>query len=99
MKDLIERSYEAIKDRGLINKDTLIIDFVNKLKEEVSEIEELCDKNGLVRFVDMEKFLNEWSDAMSVCFNFFTHYSVDIENIFKSNVEKNETRAKKTLSK
>lgn len=94
MKDLINRSYEAIKARGLINKETLIIDFINKLKEEVGEIEELCDDQGRVRVMDMEKFLNEWGDVLTVCLNFFTHYGVDIKNILKSNIKKNEARAK-----
>ena len=92
MKDLIERSYQAIRKRGLIDENTLFKDFIRKLEEEVIEVEIITDVDGLVKFTEVEHFIEEWIDVFTVCHMFFKHFNIDYKKEFEKCVIKNETR-------
>ena len=87
MKDLIIRSYEAIKKRGLITKNTLKTQFVQKMFDECSEVDdELYDLNP------ESKYIEEVTDLATVCIMQIHHLGYDFEKEFEKTVIKNETR-------
>jgi hypothetical protein len=100
MKDfnkLIQRSYEAIKARGLINENTLIIDFTDKMQEELKEIKELLDQKGTLKFKNIKKFAEEVNDLRTVCVMCLNHYGFNPIDEFEKGVIKNEKRAKSRI--
>lgn len=46
LEDLIKRNYEATVRRGLITPRTMLKDFIAKMREEVTELEESLDTDG-----------------------------------------------------
>ena len=93
MKNLFERHYQAIVKRGLINDDTNLDDFLDKLDEEVFELKESID------FWVTEKFKQESIDCICVLTNMLQHYGVDIESELIKNIEIQEKRAYETNKK
>lgn len=97
MKDfnqLIERSYQAIKDRGLIKPETKKQDFVLKMHEELDEIKtEIFYYDGFDSAI--EKYIEECIDLATVCFMQVKHLGYDPINEFEKVVIKNEKRANK----
>ena len=89
-KQLINRSYQAIVNRGLITKTTQKAQFIIKLKEELQEVVDayiLEDKTE-------DDYAEELTDLATVCIMQLTHLGYDFEEEFKKCVEKNERRAK-----
>jgi hypothetical protein len=94
MKDfnkLIERSYESIKKRGLINEHTQIHDFVKKIKEEHQEFLDEWEKGV---FVDdhTDPFYLELMGSIVSQLMLLRFLKVDILRLFEIIVIKNETR-------
>ena len=83
MKDLISRSYDAIRKRGLINADTDGHDFIKKMEEELKEIKEA---------LTFENHIEETVDLMTVCIMSLYHHGFDPVEEFKKEVIKNEGR-------
>lgn len=86
MKDLIERSYQAIRKRGKITNETSDIEFINKMGEEFREIKyahKLKFKQGVIA---------EAVDLASVCINFLTHKGINFEKEFEDCIKYQETR-------
>lgn len=79
MKKIIEENYKVTVNRGLITEKTKIVDFLNKIDEEVRE------------FKDSLEF-HELADIILVCFNIAKHYNVDIEKQLINNINKNKNR-------
>lgn len=86
MKELIERSYQAIRNRGLINDNTHELEFLLKAKEELSECTE-C-------FAHHEKYIEELTDLATVCIMQIRHLGYDFEKEFEKVIIKYEKRAK-----
>lgn len=86
MKKIIEFNYQSTVNRGLINEDTTINDFINKIKEEESE---MIDESYNV---ESDLFANELADLIMVCFNIARHYKIDIERHILNNILKNMKR-------
>ena len=85
MKNIIEENYKSIVKRGLINGTTTKLDFLNKIYEEVNELEE-C-------FLDLHFDINEeLADVILVCLNIAKHYNIDIENELLTKIEINKNR-------
>jgi hypothetical protein len=84
MKELIERSYKAIRDRGLIDENTNKYHFLLKMDDELSEV---FDAKSF------DEFIHETTDLMTVCTMALTHFGFDPIKEFKKVVEKNEKRA------
>lgn len=87
MKDLIKRSYEAIKARGLIDNHTTQEDFYIKMVEELKEFYEA------IRFDDNIAKKEEVTDLMTVCCMYLVNIGVDPIQEFEKVVIKNEKRA------
>ena len=85
---LIERSYLAIKERGLIKNDTIESEFYLKMKEELLEI---CNS-----FLESkERYIEECIDLATVCLMQVYHLGFDVSEQFIKVIEKNEKRANK----
>jgi len=80
---LIQRSYAATKKRGLIDENTDIFDFEDKIYEEYLEIVETKTLDDMAR---------EVVDLIAVCMNFLTNYGFDVEKEFEKCVLHQETR-------
>lgn len=69
IEQIIERNYKATVSRGLISELTGFKDFINKLKEEVTELE-------------AEKFTDnmpvEMADVALVIFAMAEHYNINL---------------------
>lgn len=86
MEQLINRSYEAIKARGLIKDDTIESEFFLKMKEELIEISS--------SFGDEKHYIEECTDLATVCFMQIMHLGYNPIEEFEKCVLKNERRAK-----
>lgn len=91
MKDLIEDSYSAIVNRGIINEQTSVQDFLDKLDEEASELKEYYHTFNALD-------AQEIADVIIVCLNMSKHYGIDIEGevIKKIQINKNRTNGKQS---
>ena len=89
MKDLISDNYQSIVDRGLISPTTTLFEFLDKLEEEVEELE----KEAL-RPKQYSNLPEELADVIMVCLNMAKHYNIDIEQEIKTKIKINKYRAK-----
>ena len=94
MEQLINRSYKAIKDRGLITNKTKKSDFIKKLHEELYECE-LTQLSGYGKNKEVD-YIEELIDLSTVCFMQVLHLGYDPIKEFEKVVIKNENRAKCT---
>lgn len=90
MKKLLDRSYQALLDRGVINSITTRGDFIEKIDEESNEI-----KEAYYKALPQAKYVEELTDLATVCIMQIHHLGGDFEREFEKGVEKNENRAKK----
>ena len=92
MKDLIERSYLAIRKRGKITDVTSIDEFTRKMREELYEIEheQFCVENGQGHILD--NYVSECIDLANVCFMQIKKLGFDPISEFEKCVIHNETR-------
>lgn len=90
MQELFERHYQAIVEQGLINDNTEVKDFINKMHEEFTEIRTLYDNFEY----NTREFDQEIIDLMCVCANSLIHYGINIEQELLKNIEKQEQCAK-----
>lgn len=98
MKELIIRSYEAIKKRGLITDKTTIDDFLKKIREELYEAEH---ENFLINnwsAADLNKYVEELTDLATVAIMQIQHLGYDFITEFEKVVLKNEQRAENKLN-
>ena len=89
MKDLIERSYQSIRKRGLINEDTTNSNFVEKMFDKCSEIEDELYKHN-----PESKYIEEVTELANVCILQIRHLGYDFESEFEKVIIKNENRSK-----
>lgn len=88
MKDLINRSYEAIKGRGLIRDSTIESEFFIKMKEELTEIAGSFSEGE-------SRYIEEVTDLATVCIMQIHHLGYNFIEEFQKVVEKNEQRVQK----
>ena len=92
MKKLIQRSYNAIRKRGLIKDETSIQEFVSKMIEEDSEFMQLY----IERCHDIQNLsrdeISELIDSITVRVMLLHHLGYDFETEFEKIVIKNESR-------
>ena len=88
LEDLIKRNYEATVRRGLITPRTMLKDYIAKMREEVTELEESLDTDGT--FGVKEAF-----DCFLVAGSMLTHY--DLFHRLEEKVIINEKRAEMSL--
>tara|TARA_Y100000592_G_C5416390_1_gene290848 strand:+ start:786 stop:1064 length:279 start_codon:yes stop_codon:yes gene_type:complete len=89
MKELISDNYQSIVDRGFITPTTTLFEFLDKLDEEVKELE----KEAL-RPKQYSNLPEELADVIMVCLNLAKHYDIDIEQEIKNKIKINKYRAK-----
>ena len=90
MEQLINRSYEAIKKRGLIKDNTCKKDFIDKMHEELWEIQlSFMDSFGKNK---EQHYIEECIDLATVCFMQVLHLGYDPIKEFEKVVIKNEKR-------
>lgn len=83
MKNLIEENYKSIVKRGLITEETKEQEFIDKIYEEVNELEEAVNEKEL-------SF--EMADVILTVLNYARHYNIDIEKILKQKIQINKNR-------
>ena len=88
MKELILRHYIATRKRGLITNYTSMQDFLDKMQEEINEMNEADIYDNTIDG-DMAQ---EAIDVVGVIFNMLHHFGYDVEAEFKYNVEHQESR-------
>ena len=86
MKKIIESNYESTKKRGLINYDTDMVDFINKLDEEVNELK-IAVNDGTQKEIKEELY-----DVILVCLNAAHHHGINIESELKKKIKINYQR-------
>lgn len=89
MKELIEANYKSIVDRGFITPTTTLFEFLDKIDEEVYELNDEALKPR-----DKSNLPEELADVIMVCLNMANHYNIDIEQEIKNKIEINKQRAK-----
>jgi NTP pyrophosphatase (non-canonical NTP hydrolase) len=88
MKKLLDRSYQACLDRGVINSLTTRLDFIKKINEECDEV-----KEAYYKALPQSKYVEELTDLATVCIMQIHHLGGDFEEEFEKGVLKNEKRA------
>jgi len=81
--ELIQRSYNATRNRGLITDETNTVDFIDKMEEEFTEV--MCANT-------FEHEVEETIDLISVCLNILKHNDIDFIKAFEKCIEFQETR-------
>ena len=89
MQELIGDNYQSIVDRGFITPTTTLFEFLDKLDEEVEEL----NKEALIS-KEWSNLPEELADVILVCFNMAKHFDIDIEQELKNKIRINEYRAK-----
>jgi NTP pyrophosphatase (non-canonical NTP hydrolase) len=89
MQDIISANYQSIVDRGFITPTTTLFEFLDKLDEEVEEL----NKEALIS-KEWSNLPEELADVILVCLNMAKHYNIDIEQELKNKIKINEYRAK-----
>ena len=89
MKQLIKENYEVTVNRGLITPSTTVQDFLDKLYEEVDELQNEVDTGKTYNF---DKLKYELADVVLVCLNLSKHFNIDIERQMKANIKRNKFR-------
>ena len=89
MKKLINDNYKSIVDRGFITPTTTLFEFLDKLDEEVRELnqEALISK-------EWSNLPEELADVIMVCLNMANHFNIDIQEEIKNKIKINKQRAK-----
>jgi NTP pyrophosphatase (non-canonical NTP hydrolase) len=89
MRKLIEDNYQSIVDRGFIAPTTNLFEFLDKIDEEVEELNKEALKPRPI-----SNLPEELADVIMVCLNMAKHYDIDIEQEIKNKIKINEQRAK-----
>ena len=85
-EQLINRSYQAIKERGLIKDDTSAEEFIDKCYEEMDEVSKAV-------YVNDACYVEELTDLATVCIMQIHHMGYNFIDEFEKVVVKNEKRA------
>lgn len=97
MKELIKQNYEVTRKRGLITDKTTIVEFYDKIAEEINELfYTFANKDNTLKPIYIkDEFNNELADIILVCMNLFYHNGhsyYDIKNILEKKIEINRKR-------
>jgi NTP pyrophosphatase (non-canonical NTP hydrolase) len=96
LQDIINKNYDSIVKRGLITPSTNAYQFVDKLFEEVGEVEEIvneiADKKPTNKM--FENLNEEIADVILTALNFAQHFDIDIEDEINKKIKKNYERAR-----
>lgn len=91
LKQLFDRNYNAVFNRGLITQNTKDSDFYKKAKEELIEVfHEIMKPKSMINH---DKVNEEIADLLNVCSNWLKFRGADLESELTKIAEKNEQRA------
>lgn len=89
LKEIQGRNYYAVKGRGLITVTMDRRQFLDKMMEELIELEDAINNESL------ERVGEEMADCIVVYLLFAKYYNIDVPKCLLEVTEKNEARAKK----
>jgi NTP pyrophosphatase (non-canonical NTP hydrolase) len=96
LQDIINKNYDSIVKRGFITPSTNAYQFVDKLFEEVGEVEEIVneirDKKPTNKM--FQNLNEEIADVILTALNFAQHFDIDIEDELNKKIKKNYERAR-----
>lgn len=93
IQEIINKNYDSIVKRGLINGKTNFDDFIEKLREEVTELEQAGKEFIKVsNRVNSDHMDEELADVILTALNYAHHYGIDIEKELIKKIKKNELR-------
>lgn len=97
LQTIINKNYDSIVKRGFITPSTTAFEFIDKIFEEVGELEEVLDKikNNKPTKKMFSNLSEELSDVILVCLNFAQHFDIDIEDELNKKIKINYERAKR----
>ncbi len=87
LQEIIKRNYEATVKRGQISNKTTKFDFLNKLHEEVDELELSFNESKIYQFD-----IKELADVVLVCTAMAKHYGYDLLKAIENKALYNENR-------
>ena len=90
--NLLNEHYQLIRQRGMIQHDTDIFDFMEKMEEEYRELMHQWAEDVSDHTSPSGEFWHEMTDIVMVCFNAMRHYGEDPIEWIKKNVELQKTR-------
>ena len=102
MKVLIKRNYDSIVKRGLISPDTSVFKFIDKIYEEIGELEEAVNEmseTNNIKQIHFDNINEELADVILTCLNMAKHFDIDIEAELKKKIEVNFKRCNTTKNK
>jgi len=85
LKEIQERNYKATVKRKLITGRTDSSDFIKKIYEELTELDEVCTMNQI-------NDPSELADIIITCLCMAYHFNVDIDEELKQKTLYNEKR-------
>lgn len=83
LQEIMQSNYEAVKNRGLIDDETTLPDFITKLQEEIGEF---------IKAKDEAEAAAELADVVGVCLNIASHYEIDLPAALGEMVARNQDR-------
>ncbi len=92
MKNLIHLHFLAIKNRGLISPETTLDQFLMKLEEEYTEVQNAYADDCVNQKLPSSDLIYEMTDLVMVVLNCFQHYGVDFEEQLRINIKRQEQR-------
>ena len=95
LEQLLKDNYTSTVARGLITPSTSAYEFIEKLKEEVGELEEALvniDKAKIVKSEHFAQFNEELADVILVALNAAKHFDIDILKELENKVKINKKR-------
>ena len=95
IKFMIDTNYHSILLRGCITPSTTAFDFIDKLYEELGEIEEVVHeiKNKTPKKEMFDNLNEEIADVILTALNFAKHFDIDIKTELNNKIQKNYERA------
>lgn len=98
MKVLIERCYESLIKRDIINENTTLQEFIDKIKEEHQEFLEEWERGVFVNDKS-DPFYEELTDYITAGIMLMRHHNINFLEMLEKIVIKNEIRCKNYLKK
>ena len=88
-KQLLNRNYKAVVNRGCITPATTLLDFLEKTEEEFYEV---MNAHNIGDTEPNTHTIEELGDLINVCNNLLIHYGHNPDDILKAIARKNENR-------
>jgi NTP pyrophosphatase (non-canonical NTP hydrolase) len=88
LEKIINKNYASTCKRGKITLETTHQDFINKIMEELRELQDAYNQK------DFFNLNYEIADIILVCFNYCKHFNIPVEYYLEKKIQINYDRAK-----